>query len=109
MREQCQGAWTSRRVDEQRVRFPKDFPGLNCSAWLYTGAVPMRQLNLKPTHKLVKSYYQVLGQFGQLNIDHEMAVRSAFQDLLKGHLIGQVVSVSLDTMKIVKIPAAAND
>jgi hypothetical protein len=62
----------------------------------------MRQLNLKPTHKLVKSYYQVLGQFGQLNIDHEMAVRSAFQDLLKVHLIGQVVSVSLETMKIVK-------
>ncbi len=44
----------------------------------------MQQLNLKPTHKLVRNYYEVLGQFGQLNIDHEMAVRSAFQDLLKG-------------------------
>ncbi|MFZ1136374.1 MAG: N-6 DNA methylase, partial [Candidatus Korobacteraceae bacterium] len=41
-------------------------------------------LNLKPTHKLVKSYYETLGQFGQLNIDHEMAVRSAFQALLAG-------------------------
>src|SRR5208283_3551066 len=51
---------------------------------LYTGAVPMQQLNLKPTHKLVKSYYEVLGQFGQLNIDHEMAVRSVFQGLLAG-------------------------
>jgi hypothetical protein len=70
----------------------------------------MRQLNLKPTHKLVKSYYQVLGQFGQLNIDHEMAVRSAFQDLLKVHLIGQVVSVSLETMKIVKsLPRLVTD
>jgi len=39
----------------------------------------MQQLNLKPTHKLVKNYYEALGQFGQLNIDHEMAVRSAFQ------------------------------
>ena len=52
--------------------------------WLYTGAVPMQPLNLKPTHKLVTNYYQALGQFGQLNIDHEMAVRDAFQDLLKG-------------------------
>ena len=42
----------------------------------------MQQLNLKPTHKLVKNYYEALGQFGQLNIDHEMAVRSAFQALL---------------------------
>jgi predicted helicase len=44
----------------------------------------MQSLNLKPTHKLVKNYYEVLGQFGQLNIDHEMAVRSAFQTLLAG-------------------------
>ena len=44
----------------------------------------MQPLNLKPTHKLVTNYYQALGQFGQLNIDHEMTVRDAFQDLLKG-------------------------
>ena len=44
----------------------------------------MQQLNLKPAHKLVKSYYEALGQFGQLDIDHEMAVRSAFQNLLAG-------------------------
>ena len=70
----------------------------------------MQPLNLKPTHKLVKSYYQALGQFGQLNIDHEMAVRNAFQDLLKGHLIGQVISVSLETMKIVKsLPPLVTD
>jgi hypothetical protein len=70
----------------------------------------MQPLNLKPTHKLVKSYYQALGQFGQLNIDHEMAVRDDFQDLLKGHLIGQVVSVSLETMKIVKsLPPLVTD
>lgn len=44
----------------------------------------MQPLNLKPSHKLVKSYYETLGNYGQLNIDHEMAVRSAFQNLLAG-------------------------
>ena len=71
----------------------------------------MQPLSLKPTHKLVQNYYEVLGQFGQLNIDHEMAVRSAFQSLLAGcaddpeyiaRLIGQVITASLETMKIVK-------
>ncbi len=42
----------------------------------------MEHLDLKPTHAAVKNYYAVLGQFGQLHIDHEMAVRSAFQTLL---------------------------
>ncbi|MGA3106267.1 MAG: hypothetical protein ABSD53_17440 [Terriglobales bacterium] len=42
----------------------------------------MSQLNLKPTHAAVKNYYNVLNQFGQLYVDHEMAVRSAFQYLL---------------------------
>ena len=40
------------------------------------------QLNLKPTHAPVTAYYQALGHFGHLYVDHEMAVRSAFQDLL---------------------------
>jgi predicted helicase len=42
----------------------------------------MPELNLKPTHKTVQDYYRVLGQMDQLNIDHEMAVRSAFQTVL---------------------------
>jgi hypothetical protein len=42
----------------------------------------MSQLNLKPTHAAVKNYYAALNQLGQLHIDHEMAVRSAFQALL---------------------------
>jgi len=42
----------------------------------------MPQLNLKPTHAPVKAYYEVLGQLGQLHIDHEMAVRTAFHNLL---------------------------
>ena len=29
----------------------------------------MQALNLKPTHKLVKNYYETLGQYGQVNID----------------------------------------
>jgi len=39
-------------------------------------------LSLKPTHTTVKAYYETLHQFGQLYIDHEGAVRSAFQTLL---------------------------
>ncbi len=39
-------------------------------------------LALKPTHTAVKAYYDTLHEFGQLYIDHEGAVRSAFQALL---------------------------
>jgi hypothetical protein len=39
-------------------------------------------LALKPTHATVKAYYETLHELGQLHIDHEMAVRSAFQNLL---------------------------
>jgi len=39
-------------------------------------------LSLKPTHATVKAYYDTLHEFGQLYIDHEGAVRSAFQTLL---------------------------
>jgi predicted helicase len=42
----------------------------------------MSLLNLKPAHASIKNYYDALHQFGQLYIDHEGAVRSAFQDLL---------------------------
>jgi hypothetical protein len=43
----------------------------------------MQTLNLKRSHAPVKAYYHALGQYGQLNIDHEMAVRYAFQNLLE--------------------------
>ena len=39
-------------------------------------------LALKPNHASVKAYYDALHEFGQLYIDHEGAVRSAFQTLL---------------------------
>ena len=37
---------------------------------------------LKPTHKAVKTYYETLAGFDEQRVDHEMAVRSAFQRLL---------------------------
>ena len=48
----------------------------------------MPTLNLKPTHKSVKSYYAALDQFARLSITHETAVRAAFQALL-GHCARQ--------------------
>ena len=43
----------------------------------------MPTLNLKPTHKPVKSYYAALEQFARLGVKHETAVRAAFQTLLE--------------------------
>ncbi len=43
----------------------------------------MTSLNLKPTHKSVKAYYDALAQFEKLGVKHEGAVRSAFQTLLR--------------------------
>lgn len=42
----------------------------------------MPELSLKPTHAAVTQYFDTLNKFGQLHISHEMAVRSAFQNLL---------------------------
>ena len=43
----------------------------------------MTTLNLKPTHKPIRDYYDALDQFGELGFTHETAVRSAFQSLLQ--------------------------
>jgi predicted helicase len=43
----------------------------------------MALLNLKPTSKAVKAYYEALQQFDKLGVKHEGAVRSAFQALLE--------------------------
>ena len=43
----------------------------------------MRQLELKPTHKVVQEYYESLAKFAKLGIKHETAVRSAFYVLLE--------------------------
>ena len=41
-------------------------------------------LNLKPTHKIIRDYYDELDRLDQLGTTHEGAVRSAFQALLQG-------------------------
>jgi len=38
---------------------------------------------LKPTHKAVKTYYETLDKLAEQGVDHEMALRSAFQRLLE--------------------------
>ena len=43
----------------------------------------MQTLNLKPTHKPVKAYYESLDKLDSLGVTHETAVRSAFQSLLE--------------------------
>ena len=43
----------------------------------------MPTLNLKPTHKPVAAYYESLDAFERLGVEHETAVRSAFQSLLE--------------------------
>ncbi len=45
----------------------------------------MNALNVKPSDKLVKEYYAALGQYSQLQLDHEGTVRSAFQAVLRGY------------------------
>src|SRR5690348_1510551 len=53
-----------------------------CSVVYTSRSFPAMSLALKPNHAAVKAYYDALHQFGQLYIDHEGAVRSAFQTLL---------------------------
>ena len=43
----------------------------------------MTTLNLKPTHKPVRAYYESLKRFESIGVSHETAVRSAFQTLLE--------------------------
>ena len=40
-------------------------------------------LNLRPTHRIIRNYYDELDRFDQLGTTHEGAVRSAFQSLLQ--------------------------
>ncbi len=42
----------------------------------------MQTLKLKANHKSVDEYYKTLEQYDQLGVQHEMAVKSAFHDLL---------------------------
>ena len=56
---------------------------MNYSTIIRANPINMPTLNLKPTHKSVKSYYAALDRFAQLGVTHESAVRAAFQTLLE--------------------------
>lgn len=43
----------------------------------------MKKLELKPTHKAIKQYFEVLSKFNNFGVTHEGAVRSAFHSLLE--------------------------
>ena len=42
----------------------------------------MHTLNLKPTHKPVRQYYEALADYAELGVRHEGAVKTAFHNLL---------------------------
>lgn len=42
----------------------------------------MPTLNIKPTHRAIKEYYESLQQLSLLHVTHELAIRDAFQQLL---------------------------
>ena len=42
----------------------------------------MKELNLKPTHKPIRDYYEALKQYDQLGVRHEGAVSNSFAFLL---------------------------
>lgn len=48
----------------------------------------MPSLNIKTTHKPIKTYYTELGKYAQLGAENEGSVRAAFQNLLQ-HYCGQ--------------------
>ena len=37
---------------------------------------------IKPSHKAIQRYYEALQSYGTLDVEHETALRSAFQNLL---------------------------
>ena len=43
----------------------------------------MSDLNIKPTHKPIKTYYAELEKYAQLGEENEGTVRAAFQNLLQ--------------------------
>ena len=49
----------------------------------------MPTLNIKPTHKPIKTYYAELKAYAKIGAEHEGAVRTAFQNLLQ-HYCRQV-------------------
>ena len=75
----------------------------------------MDNLNLKPTHKPVKAYYESLQRFKSIGVSHETAVRSAFQSLLEscGRQFGWTLvpehSITLSRNKRIRVDGALID
>lgn len=62
----------------------------------------MKKLNLKPTHKPIRDYYEVLEQYAQHNITHEGAVSSPFAQLLA--TCAKKVGVTLEPQHTMRSP-----
>ena len=75
----------------------------------------MDNLNLKPTHKPIKAYYESLQRFKSIGVSHETAVRSAFQSLLEscGRQFGWTLvpehSITLSRNKRIRVDGALID
>ncbi|MYG05160.1 N-6 DNA methylase, partial [Candidatus Poribacteria bacterium] len=64
--------------------------------------IPMKKLNLKPTHKPIRDYYEALEQYEQHNITHEGAVSSPFAFLLA--TCAKKVGVTLEPQHAMRSP-----
>ncbi|MYB96107.1 N-6 DNA methylase [Candidatus Poribacteria bacterium] len=62
----------------------------------------MKKLNLKPTHKPIRDYYEALEQYEQHNITHEGAVSSPFAFLLA--TCAKKVGVTLEPQHAMRSP-----
>ena len=62
----------------------------------------MKKLNLKPTHKPIRDYYEALEQYAQHNITHEGAVSSPFAQLLA--TCAKKASVTLEPQHAMRSP-----
>jgi len=79
----CRGTKPNKKIQDLRTIAQIDYHVDSGPKITKAKAKPMESLNLKQTHKPVKTYYQALQQFARLGVDHELAVRDAFADLLK--------------------------
>ncbi len=66
----------------QRPARPTELPRVDpAQHWSYSRHMPSA-LKVKTTHKAVKSYYAALATYADQSVQHEGALRSAFQNLL---------------------------
>ena len=63
---------------------------------------PMEKLNLKPTHKPIRDYYEALEQYDRHNITHEGAVSNPFAQLLA--TCAKKIGVTLEPQHAMRSP-----